>query len=212
MNVDAAYQQPIVFLIGFLVLILSVGIHEFAHVYSAYLQGDQTGRLMGRLTLNPIRHLDPLGTIFMFVSMLAGVGIGWGKPAPFNPSALRYRRWGSFFVAIAGPISNILFVMLAGYTYKFLFPGLPEGNLLGIFLGLVMLVNAGLAVFNLLPISPLDGSHLLEALLGEGHPLNVFLRRYGFFILLGLIFFGQSLIGAWVVGGIRFLFGILGLS
>lgn len=210
-NFDIAFQQPIVFVLTFLALVLSIGVHEFAHVLSAYLQGDQTGRLLGRLTLNPIKHLDPYGTVFILLSMLSGFGIGWGKPAPFNPNSLRYRRWGEFFVAIAGPISNIILVALFGYTLLAIGPNLPEGNLLLVFLQALVLINAGLAVFNLLPIPPLDGSRILGAVLGEMNPLVVTLNRYGFILLLFLIVFARPLLGTWVTGGIRLILGGLGL-
>jgi Zn-dependent protease len=211
-NLDLTFQQPIIFVLTFLALVLSITIHEFAHVLSAYLQGDQTGRLMGRLTLNPLKHLDPYGTIFMVLSMLAGFGIGWGKPAPFNPNNLRNRRWGPFFVALAGPFSNIGLVALFGYTLRFLGPSLPDGNLLVTFLQVMTLINAGLAAFNLLPVPPLDGSRILGAVLGEYNPLVVTLNRYGFLILLVLIVIAQPLLNVWVGGGIHLILRVLGLA
>ncbi len=199
-------------LIFFLALILSVGFHEFSHVLSAYLQGDQTGKMLGRLTLNPIKHLDLLGTIFMMLAAFTGFGIGWGKPAPFNPYNLRFRRWGSALVAIAGPISNIFLMALAGYILLFAGSGLPNGNLLGTFLAYLMIINASLALFNLLPITPLDGSHLLSAWLGPNNPLVVTLHRYGIYILVIMLVLGGNFLTWYITGGVHILLKILGLS
>src|SRR5262245_11131390 len=124
-SLSTLFSDPVQFIVGFLALVVSIGFHEFAHVLSAYLQGDQTGKAMGRLTLNPFAHLDIFGTIAIVVA-----GIGWGKPAPFNPYNLRYRRWGPALVALAGPASNIILVVLAGYTLLAVGPNLGPGNLL----------------------------------------------------------------------------------
>lgn len=195
---------------AYLALFLSIGVHEFAHVLSAYLQGDQTGKLLGRLTLNPLKHLDPIGSL-----MIVFARIGWGKPAPFNPYNLRYRRWGSSLVAIAGPISNIVLVAISGYTLLLIGPHIPENNLLLIFLQAMVIVNASLAVFNLLPVSPLDGSHIVAAIAGPQHPLTQFLQRYGMFLLLGLVimsYAGGGLLNSYIFGGVRLLLRVLGLG
>lgn len=200
------------FLIFFLALILSVGFHEFAHVLSAYMQGDQTGKMLGRLTLNPLRHLDPLGTVFMFLASFTGFGIGWGKPAPFNPYNLRFRRWGPALVAIAGPISNVVLMAITGYILLFTGSMLPTGNLLITFLSQMVVINASLALFNLLPIMPLDGSHLLSAWLGHNNPLVVVLQRYGMYLLLAVLVFGGGFLSWYINGGIRLLLQGLGLG
>lgn len=205
-------ENPINLLIQLLALILAVGIHEFSHVFSAYLQGDQTGKLLGRLTLNPIRHLDPLGTMFMVMSVLSGVGIGWGKPAPFNPYNLRNRRWGSVLVAIAGPISNILFATIAGYAYIGLAPILGTSNLLILFLSYLTIINAGLAIFNLIPIPPLDGSHFLEAVFGPNNPVVQVLQRYGWAVLLFLVIAARGVLGTIIFAGIHAILTIVGLG
>src|SRR5437868_1314754 len=136
------FNSPTSIIITLAALIISVGIHEFSHVLSAYLQGDHTGKDMGRLTLNPIAHLDPLGTVFMVMAVFAHVGIGWGKPAPFNPYNLRSRRWGPALVGIAGPISNIVMVATAGYILLALNTVLPATNLLRQFLLVMVIINA----------------------------------------------------------------------
>jgi Zn-dependent protease len=201
------FTNPATFLVGFVALAISIGVHEFAHVLSAYLQGDMTGKSMGRLTLNPIKHLDLWGTIAIVVA-----GIGWGKPAPFNPYNLRFRRWGSVLVAIAGPISNIIVVLIAGYTLVVFGNTLPSGNLLLLFLQTLVILNAALAVFNLLPIMPLDGSHLLKAIFGPTNPLVMWLDRYGMFLLLGLLLFGGNLLNTYIATGVSLLLRALGLG
>lgn len=206
-NYQTLISNPVLFLVSFLALIISIGVHEFAHVYAAYLQGDQTGKLMGRLTLNPIKHLDPLGTL-----AIVFIGLGWGKPAPFNPYALRYRRWGPALVALAGPISNIIMVVIAGYILVALGPMLEPENLLRIFLGTLVILNAALAVFNLIPVHPLDGSHLLEALIGAEHPVNRLLQSYGPFLLILVILFPGSPIGTVISAGVGLILRVLGLG
>lgn len=194
----------------YLALLLSIGFHEFSHVLAAYLQGDMTGKLMGRLTLNPLKHLDPLGTLMIFIAR-----IGWGKPAPFNPYNLRYRRWGPSLVALAGPVSNIILVALSGYALLIIAPRLPGTNLLIIFLQAFVVVNAALAIFNLLPVSPLDGSHLVSSIAGPQHPVTIFLNRYGPFLLLAVIisgYFGGGLLNSYVFGGASLLLRLLGLG
>ncbi len=205
-------ENPIVIIVQFLALVLSIGFHEFSHVLAAYLQGDQTGKMLGRLTLNPIRHLDPYGTIFMVLSMLSGIGIGWGKPAPFNPYNLRFRRWGPVLVAFAGPISNILFATLAGYILLAVGPTLGPSNLLTIFLSYLTIWNAGLAIFNLIPVAPLDGSHLVEAMFGPNNAFVQYMHRYGWMILLFLIVFARDLIGTIISTGIHGILTGVGLG
>lgn len=210
--IDLAQSSIYPTIVFFVALILSVGFHEFSHVLSAYLQGDHTGKDLGRLTLNPIRHLDPLGTLFMLMAAFTHFGVGWGKPAPFNPYNLRYRRWGPALVAIAGPISNVVLMAMAGYTLLALGQSLPVGNLLVIFLVQFVLINASLALFNLLPIFPLDGSHLLTAWLGQEHPLVVVLQRYGIFLLLALLFIGGGFLSWYITGGVGLLLKVVGLG
>ncbi len=201
------FENPVQFVVTFVALVVSIGIHEFAHVLAAYLQGDQTGKALGRLTLNPIKHLDPFGTLAIIL-----IGIGWGRPAPFNPYSLRFRRWGPALVAIAGPISNLVMVLLSGYALVMINSLLDSGNLLRLFLTTLVILNAALAVFNLIPIHPLDGSHLLRALLAPTHPLVQMFERYGTYLLLALLFFGGSLLSSYIFGGIRLILTAFGLG
>lgn len=206
-TLSTLFTDPLLFMAGFIALAVSIGVHEFSHVLSAYLQGDQTGKSLGRLTLNPIKHLDLWGTIAIVVA-----GIGWGKPAPYNPYNLRNRRWGPLLVAIAGPISNVIIATLAGYTLLLVGPDLSSGNLLLVFLQTMVLLNAALAVFNLIPITPLDGSHILSAIFGPENPVVRMLQQYGVFILLGLLILGGGILSTYIFGGVKLLLHLVGLG
>jgi Zn-dependent protease len=144
-------------------LVLSISIHEFAHALVAELQGDPTARYMGRLTLNPVAHFEPMGTIMILFSAISGFGFGWGKPVPVNPRNLRSGpRVGMGIVAAAGPLSNVLLAVLFAIPFR-LHLSLP--GLLGHLLLTVVWVNIGLAVFNLIPLFPLDGYSVLRGIL-----------------------------------------------
>ncbi|MBI4239669.1 site-2 protease family protein, partial [Candidatus Uhrbacteria bacterium] len=148
-------------IVSVVAILLSVVIHEFSHGVAAYAQGDPTPKDQGRLTLNPIPHIDPLGTLLIpgFL-LLTGSPflIGWARPMPFNPYNLRNARYGSLLVALAGPLSNFILFIAAGLLLKFYFPGLEATNFLVIFLAKLVLVNFVLGFFNMIPIPPLDGS------------------------------------------------------
>lgn len=206
-SLSTLFSDPLSFIVGFIALAVSIGVHEFAHVLSAYLQGDHTGKDMGRLTLNPLKHLDIWGTIAIVVA-----GIGWGKPAPYNPNNLRNRRWGPLLVALGGPISNVIIAALAGYALLLFGANLEHGNLLLAFLQTLVLLNAALAIFNLIPIAPLDGSHILSAILGPENGLVKIFQQYGMFILLGLLLFGGGLLGTYILGGVKILLHLVGLG
>ncbi|MBU1083436.1 site-2 protease family protein [Patescibacteria group bacterium] len=169
-------------------LVIAITIHEFSHAWMATRLGDPTAKLSGRLTLNPLSHLDPLGTIMLFLA-----GFGWGRPVPYNPNFVRNKTFGEVGIALAGPISNILMAFLfalPGRIYLLQTGVSPEGNLFR-FLAVVVTLNVLLATFNLLPIPPLDGSKLLYLILDKltfrKVDLMVF-ERTGPMILLGIIF------------------------
>ena len=175
-----------------IVLLLSLTVHEFAHAWSAWKLGDDTAARMGRLTLNPVPHIDPIGTLLL---PLMGAPIGWAKPVPVNPA--RFRRGvkmstGDALVSVAGPFSNILLGLLAAVIFGVLLRLAPEvvspGAAGRAMLIRFMLVNAGLAIFNLLPIPPLDGSHVAEHLVPVRHR-EAWARfaAIGPLVLLGLI-------------------------
>ncbi|MDE1970416.1 MAG: site-2 protease family protein [Patescibacteria group bacterium] len=179
------------------ILIFSVIIHEISHGYVAEMLGDETARRAGRLTLNPLSHLDPIGSVLLpLVLFISGAPIiGWAKPVPYNPYNLRDPQKGGGLIALAGPASNLVFAGL----FSLLLHGLlwlklvtPVSLLL---INTVILINVSLALFNLVPIPPLDGSKVLFALLPP-HMRNVqvFLERNGLLILFLFIFFGFGLI------------------
>ena len=149
-------------------VLLAITVHEFSHGFAAYLQGDMTARDHGRLTLNPIAHIDLVGTILIpGLLILSGSPfvVGWAKPVPFNPHNIKSGRFGAFFVGLAGPLSNFLMFVVAGVLLKVFFPLFPPANFLILFLAQLLVINLILCIFNLIPIAPLDGSKILFNLL-----------------------------------------------
>lgn len=171
---------------------MSVVIHEVSHGYAASILGDQTARWEGRLTLNPLKHLDPVGSFLVPVIgyMTAGVIFGWAKPVPYNPYNLRPGRWSEAIVAGAGPVSNITLALIFGFLLR---SGITMGWASEEFVeitAIIVLINLVLAVFNLIPIAPLDGSKLLYAIFpSKFGQIRDFYEKYGFFLILFFIFF-----------------------
>lgn len=192
--------------IAFLLSIaIGITIHEFSHALAAYLMGDTTARDAGRLTLNPLAHLDPLGSF-----MLLFAGFGWGKPTPYNPYQLRFLKWGPALVAIAGPVSNLIGAAGSIGLLALIRPYLSGGNLLVLFLGTLFLVNVMLMLFNLIPIPPLDGSQLLfSAMPARFDNLKYFMARNGPILLLALLIM-DNFIGVGFFGSIyRYFLNII---
>ena len=173
------------------ILIMSVVIHEVAHGYAALALGDTTAKYQGRLTLNPIAHLDPVGSFLvpLIGYFLGGFIIGWAKPVPFNPYNLRNARWGEALVAVAGPLSNIALAIIFGLVVRFVAgEGLLGPAALGL-LSFIVLINITLAFFNLLPVPPLDGSKILFALLPQSwQNFRIIFEKVGFVLVLVLVF------------------------
>lgn len=170
------------------VLIVSLTVHEFAHAKAAELSGDDTARKAGRCSLNPLDHLDPMGTIMMVVSSIAGFGIGWAKPVPISTFKLRHPRWDSLKVSLWGPLSNVLLALLVSMIFRLAHTHMgPNDRLIA---GMFIYINLALAIFNLLPIAPLDGSHIFSAMLpvDQARRFDLFMARYGMMIFVVLIF------------------------
>ena len=185
----------------FLALILSLSIHEAAHAWSAKIQGDPTAEDLGRLTINPIPHIDPVGTIIVPGAMLlmGGGFFGWAKPVPVDIRNLKSERWGYAIVAAAGPASNILlciaFIFMLRLYEAGLYQYMPRDGFLYPLVGLaanMVKVNALLAVFNMIPLPPLDGGTVMAAFLPDNLKslYEDYIEPYGSFILLLLIFSG----------------------
>jgi Zn-dependent protease len=180
------------------VLLFSVIIHELAHGSTAYSLGDPTAKYEGRLTLNPLKHLDPFGSIILpLLLFVAGSPFlfGWAKPVPINPYNFTDKKYGEIKVSIAGPASNLLLAIFFGLLLRFIPSTIMLANPgIGIALGYIVMINIWLAVFNLIPIPPLDGSWILFSFLpARMENVKNVLRQYGVVILMMLILFGGSL-------------------
>lgn len=188
-----------------IVLLFSIIIHEIAHGSVAYSLGDPTAKYAGRLTLNPLKHLDLFGSVILPLLLLitrSPMLFGYAKPVPINPYNFRNQKWGSLKVAVAGPTANFSIAIIFGLSVRFL--NLPEQ--IAYFFMLVAFYNILLGLFNLIPIPPLDGSWILFAFLSERwNNVKIFLRQYGFFILISFIFFGGLNFLFWAVEKISFL-------
>jgi len=176
------------------VLIFSVIIHEIAHGAVALRLGDTTAKDAGRLTLNPLKHLDPIGSFLLplFLFYLGGPVFGWAKPVPYNPLNLKNPKTGAGLIGAAGPLSNLFLALVFGVSIRILTSVTIPGPISAfvILFQIIVLINIALAIFNLIPIPPLDGSNILFALLPDRlYELRGFLMRYGFYILLFLIAF-----------------------
>ncbi len=201
-----------------LILLISFPVHEFSHALAAFRLGDSTARFMGRLTLDPRAHFDPLGAGMLALSALAGVGIGWAKPTPVNPVNLDGGRRGEALVAAAGPLSNLVLAALVAIPLRVLFGSpsllaqLSENRALEFTLGVAITfvaINIALFIFNLLPIPPLDGWKVLLSFLDARTAYNLRqYEQYGFFLLIILIFVGIGPLSIVINAVIGFLLGL----
>jgi Zn-dependent protease len=179
-----------IYLFLIIILLFSVIIHEISHGYAAYALGDPTPKYDKRLTLNPINHLDPIGSILvpgvlLVFRLVTGTGFifGWAKPVRFNPNNLRDKKYGELKVALAGPLSNILIALVFGLILRFV----PLDYNFAVILDLIVSLNLLLAVFNLMPIYPLDGFHVLSTFISEER--KVVLMRYNLIFMFVFFFF-----------------------
>jgi len=204
LNPEQLIPQLVIYMV---VLLLAISAHEAAHAWMSDRFGDDTARLLGRVTLNPVAHTDPIGTLLIpivnFLIGASGAGggfflIGWGKPTPVNPLRWRQKDLANVMVSIAGILANLLiaiiaFTILKALIVSTLIYSIPEGMQEPVILLLtnMLSMNISLAVFNLLPFPPLDGSKVLETFLPASmQPLYEILEQYGFLILMGLMYLG----------------------
>ena len=177
------------------VILVSMTIHEAMHGFMAYYLGDDTAKLQGRLTLNPIKHIDPFLTILLPILLVIAGGpvFGGAKPVPFNPARVRYGEWGSALVALAGPLVNLLFAFVAFGVFAILEPA--NGSMLFGILQTAVLVNLGFFVFNMLPIPPLDGSRVLYAIAPDGVRRGMMaIEQFGIIGIFLIVMLASSLI------------------
>lgn len=174
------FSNPILFLVWAVGLVLAISVHEYAHARAADSLGDPTPRAQGRLTLNPKAHLDPLGTLALLF-----LGFGWGRPVQFDPYNLRNPRRDSALIAIAGPVSNLIFATILSLLIRF-FPGI---GLLSSVFSILIMMNITLAIFNLVPIFPLDGEKILGGLLPSDlyREFAGIMNQYGTIILIFML-------------------------
>jgi len=200
--VQRAAQDPIGFVAFVIAIVLGITVHEFMHAYVATRLGDDTARLMGRLSLNPMAHLDPFGTLLIVLA-----GFGYGKPVPFNESRLR-SALGVSGVALAGPFADIVLAALCALPLRF--GGIdPLGGAYSVILESIVFYNCILAVFNLIPIPPLDGANVVYGLLPPQQKYTWrSYQQYGPILLLLLFFFGAQVLRVVVFGPATFLFAL----
>ena len=197
---DIAIQVIIV--VG--VILISMTLHEAMHAFMSYWLGDDTAKLEERLTLNPIKHIDPFLTLLLPI-MLAIVGapiFGGAKPVPFNPARLRYDEWGAALVALAGPVTNFVIAFIVFGIYIIL--GMPAG-VAGAVLTTAVMVNLGFFIFNILPIPPLDGSRVLYALAPDFVRRGMeAIERYGLVVVFLIVLAAAPLLSGFMLGAINF--------
>lgn len=205
MNPEQIIPQLVIYMV---VLLLAISAHEAAHAWMSYKFGDDTARLLGRVTLNPVAHTDPIGTLLIPIVMFifGHIGgpvasiplIGWGKPTPVNPLRWRNKDLANVMVSIAGILANLIIAIIAFTILKTLLmtgagASIPESlqEPVGLFLRYLLVMNISLAVFNLLPFPPLDGSKILDTFLPASmRPFMEMLEQYGYIILMILIYMG----------------------
>lgn len=204
---DLLFNNPVQFLVSAAALVSAVTVHEFAHAWMAVRLGDPTPKLQGRLTLNPLSHLDPLGTL-----MLLLVRFGWGRPVQFDPFNLENPRRDSAIISLAGPASNLILASALSIILRISQFPFSSIEFIAPFIPPFIVLNVVLAIFNLIPVHPLDGGKILVGLLPpkDAATADRFMQKYGIFILIFLIFpiLGSSLVFSIISPVIDFLLSI----
>ena len=207
------YIMQIDFIFQIIILIFSVIIHEISHGFTALYFGDKTAQYEGRLTLNPMKHLDWFGSVILPLALYltnAGFMIGWAKPVPYNPYNLRNRNIAEPLISLAGPVSNLFVATVFGFIIRgLLSSNISNQPLIGIF-SFVILINISLAVFNLIPIPPLDGSKILFAFLPTSakHTFQEVSEKYGLVIILAVVMFLPNFISPIIFSLFKLITGI----
>lgn len=206
MSIDLIYIAIVL-----VVILLSMTLHEAMHAYVGYWLGDNTARLQGRLTLNPIKHIDPFLTIILPVTLaIFGLPIfGGAKPVPFNPHNVRFGEWGAALIAISGPLTNFIIAFVGFGVWVVI--GAPSTGLASQIFGAIVSVNLGFFVFNSIPIPPLDGSRVLYALAPEFFRRGMeFVERYGIVLVFAIVLLAGPAIGTLMSTAITFFIDVFG--
>ena len=212
-------SQAIIFIAMF--VLVSGPVHECAHAYVAWKLGDGTAKLFGRVSLDPIRHFDPVGGTLLIVSVMIGAisgspfGFGWAKPTPVNPNNLK-GRYADTMVAVAGPLSNLVLAVVFAVGFRILFvngiypDNTSASNMVSLVFAVGIEINVVLMLFNLIPISPLDGSHVLFDILDPRTAQSVrnFMNQYGLMLLLVIVLLARQIIVPVLVPIVNFLAGV----
>jgi len=192
MLLQSLFSSPLMVVVWLSAITIAITVHEFSHALVANIRGDKTAERLGRLTLNPIAHIDPIGFLMLFI-----LGFGWAKPVPFNPYNLKNPRYDAVWIALAGPFSNLIMAILSSIAFRVLISTeiLPMDSLLWPFLMFSTIINLFLLFFNLIPVHPLDGSKLVDAILVKPHQQNLrrMIETYGPKVLLVMVL--MSIIG-----------------
>jgi Zn-dependent protease len=199
-NIDIVYL-----LIVFGVILFSMTLHEAMHAFVGYWLGDDTAKLQGRLTLNPIKHIDPFLTILLplLLALMGGPIFGGARPVPFNPARVRYDEWGAALIAIAGPLTNLLIAFVVFGIYVLL--GMPQEGIGAQILTTAVVVNLGFFIFNIIPIPPLDGSRVLYALAPEVVRRGMeAIERFGIMVIFLIVIVASPFIGSFMAAGVNF--------
>lgn len=204
---DLFFNAPFAFFSFVFSLLVAITLHEFSHAFIADKLGDPTPRLAGRLTLNPLAHLDPWGTLALFIAK-----VGWGKPVPIDTFNLRHPRKDTALISLAGPLSNLILAFFISLFLKISF--IKQNVFLFTFFYPLIILNAGLGVFNLLPLGPLDGTKIITGLLPyeQAYKFEKWMNQYGLILLLFFLlplFNGYSLITLFLNPLLNFIFQLL---